>query len=226
MIKPININQKLNNVGVETPTYKNPTVEMPEKAGRAFLPDNNNNAVQMPTKERNYCVFNKERVDYFVSQKEQALPYIKNVLQTSQDENEIVEALYITDRLIDKGTKGIPAMYPLFAKFNNTTSPNIQAYLSGIYRKTQVPDAFGPLVKMLIQNSMNPSPCPLPLTHFAAPTGSHASLLSGSLCQGARVKPTQPLNIQNFDPNEEIGGAILAYIENYSHNPKKIDYTA
>ncbi len=114
----------------------------------------------MPTKDRNYCIFDQKKVDYYVSQKEQALPYIKKVLETSKNEEEIVEALYITDRLIDAGTKGIPAMYPLFAKYNNTKSPNIQVYLAGIYRKTQVPDAFGPLVKMLIQNSINPSPYP------------------------------------------------------------------
>lgn len=54
-------------------------------------------------------------------------------------------------------------------------SPNIQTFLAGIYRKTQVPDAFGPLVKMLIQNSMRPQ-------------------------------------TSNFDPNEEIGGAILSYL--------------
>lgn len=149
-----------------------------------------NDNVQLPTKDRNYCIFNKNRVDHFVSQKEQALPYLKEVLQTSQDEKEIVEALYIVDRLADKNTKGIPAMYPLLAKFNNTTSPNIQAFLAGIYRKVQVPDAFGPLVSMLIKNSINE-------------------------------------NNSTFNPNEEIGGAILAYIQNYSSDhPKKIDYSA
>ncbi|MFA7658658.1 MAG: hypothetical protein WCY19_04430 [Candidatus Gastranaerophilaceae bacterium] len=143
--------------------------------------------VQMPNSGRNYCLFDMNRVNYFVSQKEQALPYLKQVLQTSQDEAQIVEALYIVDRMIDNGVKGIPAMYPVFARFNETKSPNIQAFLAGIYRKTQVPDAFGPLVKMLIQNSNNPNQTPA---------------------------------------NEEIGGAILEYIKNYSNNPPKIDYTA
>lgn len=144
-------------------------------------------AVQLPNKDRNYTLFDQNRVNYFVSQKEQALPYLKNVLQTSQDEKQIVEALYIVDRMIDNGVKGIPAMYPVFARFNDAKSPNIQSFLAGIYRKTQVPDAFGPLVKMLIQNSNTPTPTPA---------------------------------------NEEIGGAILEYIRNYSNNPKKIDYNA
>lgn len=147
--------------------------------------------IKMPTGQRNYTLFDQNRVNYFVNQKEQALPYLKQVLSTSQDEKQIVEALYITDRLIDSGTKGIPAMYPIFARFNNTQSPHIQSFLAGIYRKTQVPDAFGPLVSMLIKNSMSTSK-----TNTA------------------------------LDPNQEIGGAILEYINNYSKGPKKIDYSA
>ena len=143
--------------------------------------------IQLPTKQRNYTIFDKNKVDYFVSQKEQSLPYVKQILQTSQDEKQIVEALYMVDRMIDNGTKGIPAMYPTLARFNDTKSPNIQSFLAGIYRKTQVPDAFGPLIKMLVQNSITPTKTPA---------------------------------------DEEIGGAILEYIRNYSNNPKKIDYTA
>lgn len=134
-------------------------------------------SVQMPDGQRNYCLFNQQEVDYFVNQKENVLPYLTNVLKTSNNEAQITETLYIMDRMIDNGTKGIEELYPVFSRFNNTTSPNIQTFLSGIYRKIQVPDAFGPLVKMLIQNSLKPA----------------------------------DIN-QPFDPNEEIGGAILSYI--------------
>ena len=105
------------------------------------------------------------------------MPYLTDILTHSENEAQVTETLYILDRMLDNGTKGIDKMYPVFAKFNNTKSPNIQTFLAGIYRKTQVPDAFGPLVKMLIQNSLEP----------------------------------QPAN-QTFDPNEEIGGAILSYL--------------
>ncbi len=132
---------------------------------------------QMPTKERNYCIFDKEEVDYFVSRKEKSLPHLTTVLQHSNNEAQVTETLYILDRMIDNGTKGIDKLYPVLSRFNNTDSPNIQTYLSGIYRKTQVPDAFGPLVNMLIKNSM---------------------------------KPDNPEKL--FDPNEEIGGAILSYL--------------
>lgn len=145
----------------------------------------------LPTGARNFCLFNQNKVNFIASQGKNAIPYIKNILETSQDEKEIVEALYTLDTMVEHGTKGIAGLYPALAKFNDTKSPNIQVFLAGIYRKTQVPDAFGPLVKMLIQNSKD------------------------------ETQKNEP-----FDPNEEIGGAILSYIENYSHNPPKIDYTA
>lgn len=126
---------------------------------KASVPQSATN-IEMPSWDRNYCVFDKEKVDYYVSQKEAALPYLKKVLQSSNDEQEIVETLYIIDRLAENKTKGIPAMYPVLARFNETKSPNIQVYLAGIYRKTQVPDAFGPLIKMLIQDSISPNKNP------------------------------------------------------------------
>lgn len=143
-----------------------------QNINRGYAPN-----VKMPDNQRNYCVFDNDKVDFFVRQREYALPYLTGVLSESQNEAQIVETLYIMDRMLDNGTKGIDKLYPVFARFNNTASPNIQTFLAGIYRKIQVPDAFGPLVKMLIQNSM---------------------------------KPQNP--VQTFDPNEEIGGAILSYI--------------
>lgn len=165
------------------------SINLNNKAQANFKASASQETVQMPTSERNYCVFNQDRVNYFLSQKEQALPYLKNVLLTSNDEKEIVEALYIIDRLAENKVKGIPHMYPILARFNDTNSPNIQVYLAGIYRKTQVPDAFGPLIKMLIKDSISQ-------------------------------------NNTAADPTEEIGGAILEYIHQYSMGTPKIDYSA
>lgn len=133
--------------------------------------------VQMPNQNRNYCKFDEIKVLYYLGQRENALPLIDETLKNTTDEKEVCEALYITNRLLDNGVKGVDKMYPTFSRFNDTKSPNIQTFLAGIYRKTKVPDAFGPLCKMLIQNSINP--------------------------------PKEP---QLFDPNEEIGGAILDYL--------------
>ena len=103
------------------------------------------------------------------------------LLKNSNNEDQITESLYILDRMIDNGTKGIDKMYPVLSRFNKTRSANIQTFLAGIYRKIQVPDAFGPLVSMLIQNSINPQK-------------------------------------SVFDPNEEIGGAILSYLSDRFRN--------
>ena len=135
----------------------------------------NSPALKTSQTQPNYCSFNQQKVDYFVKQKEQALPYLSDILAHSNNEAQITETLYIVDRMIDGGTKGVDKMYPVLSRFNQTNSPFIQTFLAGIYRKIQVPDAFGPLVAMLIRNSVNP-----PQT--------------------------------NFDPNEEVGGAILAYL--------------
>ena len=136
---------------------------------------------QLPTGNRNYVLVDKNKVDCFVKQGENGLPYLTDILEHSDNEAQITETLYIVDKMLDSGTKGVDKMYPVLARFNNTTSPNIQTYLAGIYRKTQVPDAFGPLVKMLIRNSMRPQ-------------------------------------ASNFDPNEEIGGAILSYLSDRFRN--------
>lgn len=136
------------------------------------------NHVMLPDNNRNYVLPNYKKVNFFVKAGEYSLPYLTDVLVHSNDESQITETLYILDRMIDNGTKNIDKMYPVFSRFNNTNSPNIQTFLAGIYRKIQVPDAFGPLVRMLIQNSIKPTSYPY------------------------------------FDPNEEIGGAILSYISN------------
>ena len=131
----------------------------------------------MPNENRNYILVDENKVDFYLKQREKALPQLENILQKSNSEEEITETLYIVDQMIDRGVEGVDKMYPTLAKFNDTKSPNVQTFLAGIYRKTQVPDAFGPLITMLIQNSINP--------------------------------PQKP---QYFNPNEEIGGAILSYL--------------
>ena len=131
----------------------------------------------MPSKDCNHCEFDGVKVLYYLSKKEEALPLLYDTLSKSNNEGEICETIYIADRMTENGVKGVEKLYPALSRFNDTKSPNIQTYLAGIYRKTKVPDAFGPLVKMLIQNSINPPKTP-----------------------------------QLFDPNEEIGGAILDYL--------------
>ena len=127
--------------------------------------------VSYPNQTRNYCIFDEKRI----SQRKD-LNLLKNSLENPKNEEEVVEDLYILNCMIDDGEENVANLYPTLSKYNNSKNPNIQTFLAGIYRKTKVPDAFGPLVAMLIQNAINP------------PKDCH------------------------FDPNEEIGGAILDYL--------------
>lgn len=132
------------------------------------------NSVSYPNEHRNYCVFNIE--------KRKSLPELKRSLAEPKSEDEVLEDLYTLNLILDESKEGedefeeVKSLYPVLSKYNSTKSPNVQTYLAGIYRKTKIPDAFGPLFSMLIQNSINP------------PKNCH------------------------FDPNEEIGGAILDYL--------------
>lgn len=132
---------------------------------------------QLPEGERNYCIFNMPLVNKLVQNAPKSTPLIEKRILSSKDEKVIAEGLYAFDRMVDAGKLDIQKTYPTLAKFNDSKSPTVQVLLAGIYRKTQIPDAFGPLNKMLIQDSINP------------PVG-------------------------NFDPTEEIGGAILEYLRN------------
>lgn len=134
--------------------------------------------VSYPTSERNYCLFDTQKINNYVLKGEKALPAIETSLKHPESEEQVLESLYTLNLMLDNGIdkKKISELYPVLSEYNNTDSPNVQTYLAGIYRKTHIPDAFGPLVKMLIQNSVYPK------------------------------------ENANFDPNEEIGGAILDYL--------------
>lgn len=126
----------------------------------------------IPTKPAgNFRTFPQLTTDYFVKEGEKSFPAMSANLKSGKN---VVETLYILDRIQEKGTGDAGKLYPELSRYNKTSNPEIQTFLAGIYRKTQVPDAFGPLVTMLIQNALHP-----PKTYF--------------------------------DPNEEIGGAIISY---------------
>lgn len=124
--------------------------------------------VSYPNQYQNYHKFDITR--------SKSLSEIEKSISEPKSHDELLEDLYILNIMLDKGEKGIEKLYPVLSKYNNTNSPDIQTFLAGIYRKTKVPDAFGPLCAMLIKNAINP-----------------------------------PQNCY-FDPNEEIGGAILDYL--------------
>ena len=113
--------------------------------------------VSLPNYYRNYCTYNQQRTDQIVSQGEKALPIMDTFLKTACTEEQVLDALQVLDKMLDKGVKGVDKLYPSMSRFNNVTSPNVQVMLAGIYRKTLVPDAFGPLNKMLMRQIYMPN---------------------------------------------------------------------
>ena len=113
--------------------------------------------VSYPNQYRNFCTFSVNVYER-AYEGEKQLPRIKSELNQPKNEEQVVEDLFVLNLMLDNGidTKKIAEMYPELSKYNDTKSPNIQTFLAGIYRKTKIPDAFGPLVKMLIQDSITP----------------------------------------------------------------------
>ena len=113
--------------------------------------------VSLPNYQRNYCLYNEARTKELVDAGEAALPYLDTFLKSVNTEEQVLDALQVLDKMLDKGVKGIDKLYPSMARFNDVTSPNVQVMLSGIYRKTLVPDAFGPLNKMFLRQTFMPN---------------------------------------------------------------------
>ena len=111
----------------------------------------------LATKEKPYCQFDQNKVDLFVNAKEKAIPALTKMLNEAKTEEEKTEGLFIANQMIAAGTKGMDKMYyGTFSKFNEDRSPNVQSMVSGVYRSILVPDAFGPLMKMLVTNILVP----------------------------------------------------------------------
>ncbi len=123
----------------------------------AFSIKNLGKNIKPANSSKNYCCFDEQKIEKIVAEKEAALPYVEEVLRTTNDSKAVLDGLYILNHMLDTGVKGIEKIYPTLSRFNNSTSPDIQVMLSGIYRKTLVPDAFGPLNRMLMQQIFYPN---------------------------------------------------------------------
>lgn len=113
--------------------------------------------VELPNSRRNYCKVNEKRTENIANYGESALSEVDMFLKTAKTEEQVLDGLFVLDKMLDKNVKGIDKLYPTLSRFNETSSPNIQVMLAGIYRKTLVPDAFGPLNKMLYKQITQPN---------------------------------------------------------------------
>lgn len=113
--------------------------------------------VQRANSTRNYCIYNDMRVNALAKNPEISLPLLKEELKKPQEEDKTLETLAVLDKIADNSPELVKPLYPELSRFNDTNSPDVQVMLSGIYRKILVPDAFGPLLKMLHKQITNPS---------------------------------------------------------------------
>lgn len=137
------------------------------------------NTFVLPDDTCNHSRFDENLASKIASYKDRALKPVTDMLSCADNEKDITAGLFLLNRIIDAGAQSAYKTYPVISKFNYSSSSNVQTMLAGVYRKTLVPDAFGPLMTMFLKNSQNPKTFP-------------------------------------FDPNEEIGGAILEYLRNKS----------
>lgn len=154
-----------------------PSASFPRLPEECELVDSFCKSFELPDEKSNHARFDEKMAAKIVSYKEKAVEPVIYELEHTEDEKYITAGLFLLNRLIDAGTKGIENEYHVISRFNYNKSPNVQVMLAGIYRKTQIPDGFGPLMTMFMHNAQNPV--------------------------------TKP-----FDPNEEVGGAILEYLRN------------
>lgn len=105
--------------------------------------------VQKPNNKRNYTLYDKNKVENIARYGSRAIPYIENYLNGERSEAQIFEALCVIDKMADYKVSELYKIYPVLSKYNDTKSAMLQVMLAGIYRKILVPDAFGPLCKML-----------------------------------------------------------------------------
>ena len=61
------------------------------------------NTVSYPNQTRNYCVFDEKRINPLIEKKEDSLSQIKTILNNSNNEDEILEALYALNLMLDNG---------------------------------------------------------------------------------------------------------------------------
>jgi hypothetical protein len=115
---------------------------------------------QLPNEKINHAQFDENLVKKIVENKQNSLNLVVDLIKNTDEEKKSTAGLFLLNRLIDSGVKNVGDYYHVISKHNYTDSPNIQTMLAGVYRKTLVPDAFGPMMTMFWKNSQNPKTKP------------------------------------------------------------------
>ena len=69
--------------------------------------------VQMPNSQRNYCLMpNQKRIEIIVAEGENSVKEIEKFLKSATTEQQIVEGLFVVDRMIEANISGAKNLYP------------------------------------------------------------------------------------------------------------------
>ena len=99
---------------------------------------------------------NNELIESLANQGTRVLPGLHQIFNTSPHRLQLVEGLYLAQRLAEKKTPGINQLYGSTTRLQFTTDPLLQVYLAGFYRKIDEPAAYGPMMEMMLRHSQRP----------------------------------------------------------------------
>ena len=144
--------QKAPNVNSQKPVHK---ISLDETE-QCLLVKDFCKSFKLPDNNYNYSRFDEKLAQKIASYKDNATKPVMDMLSKTDNEIESTAGLYLVNRIIDAGAKNVGEYYHVISKFNDSNSPNIQTMLAGVYRKTQIPDGFAPLMTMYLKNVKNP----------------------------------------------------------------------
>lgn len=100
---------------------------------------------------------NNELVESLAQQGTRILPELGQLLSTSVYRLQLIEGLYLAQRLAEKKTPGVNQLYANTSRFHFATDPLLQVYLAGFYRHIDEPAAYGPMMEMMLRHSQRPA---------------------------------------------------------------------
>lgn len=101
---------------------------------------------------------NLRLIESLVQYRHAVVPALYQLLNTSSNRFQVIEGLYLAQRLAEEKVYGVRNLYAAAARFNQSTDPLILTYLAGFYRKLDVPESFGPMLGRLVALSQQPYP--------------------------------------------------------------------
>lgn len=90
--------------------------------------------------------YNEPLVQSLASYREQAIPTLKSLFQSTNSTPSVLEGLQVASRMADAQVRGIEQLYPALARWNSNPDPTIQMQLARFYRKINEPKTFGPML--------------------------------------------------------------------------------